>query len=56
MHACCFITHMIKASLAENRDDRIKGKGVRPWGGRFDGLGLSRLNQAQNVAARSGHA
>ena len=26
VHACCFITHMITTSLAENRGDRIKGK------------------------------
>ncbi|OUM06355.1 hypothetical protein BW686_16905 [Pseudomonas syringae] len=29
-HACCFITHMITAPLAENRGDRIKGKRLGP--------------------------
>lgn len=38
MHACCYITHMITVSLAENRDTLTKGKGCdrrnsfcRPW-------------------------
>ncbi|KFE43085.1 hypothetical protein IV03_23550 [Pseudomonas congelans] len=36
VHACCFITHMMTATLAENRDTRIKGNKACDPGGRCD--------------------
>lgn len=49
VHACCFITHMITASLAENRGDRIKGNKACDPERRCDRPHLDRSGKVQNA-------
>ncbi|WP_162839170.1 hypothetical protein [Pseudomonas syringae] len=49
VHACCFITHMMTATLAENRGTRIKGNKACDPGGRCDGPRVDLSDNAQNA-------